>query len=145
VTLGLEAVNRYETNVINTAADAMALLEDVGRANVCVHLDSYHMNIEEFSMHEAVQTCGNRLGCEPMPPLPSAPHSTRPSVPFDAFSCPSVPSRALRTFQDTHSRPSAPLSRRSSVAAPQLPGAPTLLLSCCHVLCTHRLPDRGWL
>jgi hypothetical protein len=63
VELGLEAVNRYETNVINTAAQTMELLADVNHSNVLVHLDSYHMNIEENSMQEAVDVCGNSLGC----------------------------------------------------------------------------------
>lgn len=63
VTLGVETVNRYETNVINTAADTMELLADINRGNVVVHLDSYHMNIEEFSMEAAVRTCGDKLGC----------------------------------------------------------------------------------
>jgi hydroxypyruvate isomerase len=39
---------RYETNVLNTAAQAMDLIEgEVQHPNVFVHLDSYHMNIEE--------------------------------------------------------------------------------------------------
>lgn len=67
VTLGLEAVNRYETNVANTAAQTMDLLADINRDNVVVHLDSYHMNIEEFSMESAVRTCGEKLGYVPAP------------------------------------------------------------------------------
>ncbi len=63
VTLGLEAVNRSQTNVMNTARDAMALLADIDRPNVKVHLDTYHMNIEEASMASAVRTCGDKLGC----------------------------------------------------------------------------------
>jgi len=62
VELGLEAVNRYETNVINTAAETMELLADINRSNVKVHLDSYHMNIEENSMADAVHTCETSLG-----------------------------------------------------------------------------------
>lgn len=39
---------RYETNLLNTAAQAMELIEGkVQHPNVYVHLDSYHMNIEE--------------------------------------------------------------------------------------------------
>jgi hypothetical protein len=39
---------RYETNLLNTAAQAMELIEgEVQHPNVFVHLDSYHMNIEE--------------------------------------------------------------------------------------------------
>lgn len=62
VTLGLEVVNRYETNVCNTAEEGMALLRDVNRDNVQMHLDTYHMNIEEESMAAAVAACGDRLG-----------------------------------------------------------------------------------
>lgn len=44
---GLEAVNRYENHIINTAEQAVELVERVGAPNVFVHLDTYHMNIEE--------------------------------------------------------------------------------------------------
>jgi len=47
VTIGLEAINRYETFLVNTAAQALELRELVGEPNVGVHLDAYHMNIEE--------------------------------------------------------------------------------------------------
>ena len=62
VMLGLEVVNRYETNLLNTAEQAMAFLADVNEDNVKVHLDSYHMNIEERSLRQAVLTCGDQLG-----------------------------------------------------------------------------------
>ena len=62
VTLGLEVVNRYETNLINTAEQAMAFVTDVDEPNVLIHLDSYHMNIEEKSLRDAVHVCGDRLG-----------------------------------------------------------------------------------
>ena len=45
--LGIEAVNRYENHLINTARQATDLVERVGAENVFVHLDTYHMNIEE--------------------------------------------------------------------------------------------------
>lgn len=44
---GLEAVNRYENHLLNTAEQAVALCERVGADNLFVHLDTYHMNIEE--------------------------------------------------------------------------------------------------
>lgn len=44
---GLEAVNRYENHILNTADQAVELCERVGLDNVFVHLDTYHMNIEE--------------------------------------------------------------------------------------------------
>ena len=45
--LGLEAVNRYENHMLNTADQTVSLLERIGAPNVFVHLDTYHMNIEE--------------------------------------------------------------------------------------------------
>jgi D-psicose/D-tagatose/L-ribulose 3-epimerase len=62
VTLGLEVCNRYETNVVNTARDAVALAEDIGADNVVVHLDTYHMNIEEDDLVQPVLDTGDRLG-----------------------------------------------------------------------------------
>lgn len=40
----------------------MTFLAEVNEPNVKVHLDSYHMNIEERSMRQAVLTCGDSLG-----------------------------------------------------------------------------------
>ena len=47
IALGLEPVNRFETYFLNTAADAVRLIKDVGMPNLKVHLDTFHMNIEE--------------------------------------------------------------------------------------------------
>lgn len=44
---GIEPVNRYETHLINTAAQGVAMIEKVGSDNIFLHLDTYHMNIEE--------------------------------------------------------------------------------------------------
>ncbi len=57
----LEVVNRYETNVVNTVADMLTLLDEAG-ADITVHLDTYHANIEENGFIEPVQTAGQRLG-----------------------------------------------------------------------------------
>ncbi|GAA1910415.1 sugar phosphate isomerase/epimerase family protein [Nocardioides marmoribigeumensis] len=51
--VNLEVVNRYETNVVNTTADMLTLIGDTG-ADLGVHLDTYHMHIEENGMTEAV-------------------------------------------------------------------------------------------
>lgn len=40
----------------------MEMLADINEPNVVVHLDTYHMNIEETCMADAVATCGDRLG-----------------------------------------------------------------------------------
>lgn len=62
ITLGLETVNRYESNLLNTAAQTMEMIEDIAESNVMVHLDTYHMNIEETDFRNPVLTCGDRLG-----------------------------------------------------------------------------------
>ncbi len=62
ITLGLEIVNRYETNLINTAEQAVRFIDEIGAPNVVVHLDTYHMNIEETDFRTPVLACGDRLG-----------------------------------------------------------------------------------
>lgn len=47
IELGVEAVNRYENHLINTGWQAVDMIKRVGADNVFVHLDTYHMNIEE--------------------------------------------------------------------------------------------------
>jgi D-psicose/D-tagatose/L-ribulose 3-epimerase len=61
VSIGLEPVNRYESYLINTAEQAMRMIERIGLDNVGVHLDTYHMNIEEKNFHDAVKRAGNKL------------------------------------------------------------------------------------
>jgi D-psicose/D-tagatose/L-ribulose 3-epimerase len=61
VTLGLEVVNRYESNVLNTVSQALAMIEDIAQDNVKVHLDTYHANIEEVSIAQAVAQAGEAL------------------------------------------------------------------------------------
>lgn len=62
ITLGLEICNRYETNLVNTTAQAAALVRDINRRNVVVHLDTYHMNIEEPDLFTPVIAHGPALG-----------------------------------------------------------------------------------
>jgi D-psicose/D-tagatose/L-ribulose 3-epimerase len=62
ITLGLEIVNRYESNVVNTTRQALALIDEVGADNLVVHLDTYHMNIEEPDFASPVEQAGPRLG-----------------------------------------------------------------------------------
>jgi D-psicose/D-tagatose/L-ribulose 3-epimerase len=54
IRVSLEVVNRYETNVLNTARQALAYLEEIDRPNLGIHLDTYHMNIEESGMFAPV-------------------------------------------------------------------------------------------
>jgi D-psicose/D-tagatose/L-ribulose 3-epimerase len=47
IAFGIEPVNRYENHLINTGAQARWMIEKVGADNIFIHLDTYHMNIEE--------------------------------------------------------------------------------------------------
>jgi D-psicose/D-tagatose/L-ribulose 3-epimerase len=55
VTVGIEPVNRYETFLVNTCDQALTLREMIDEPNVKIHLDAYHMNIEEESFYEATK------------------------------------------------------------------------------------------
>jgi D-psicose/D-tagatose/L-ribulose 3-epimerase len=52
VTVGIEPINRYESFLVNTCEQGMRLREMVGEPNVALHLDAYHMNIEEADFFE---------------------------------------------------------------------------------------------
>ncbi len=62
IAIGLEVVNRYETNLINTGAEGVEMLQRIGSDNVYVHLDTYHMHIEESGLGHAIRACGDHLG-----------------------------------------------------------------------------------
>jgi len=47
VRLALEPLNRYESDIVNSAADGLALLDEVGHSHLGLLLDTFHMNIEE--------------------------------------------------------------------------------------------------
>jgi D-psicose/D-tagatose/L-ribulose 3-epimerase len=62
ITVGLEPVNRYESNLINTGQQALDMIKNIGEKNVVVHLDVYHMNIEEQDLVSPVLAAGSQLG-----------------------------------------------------------------------------------
>lgn len=61
VTYCVEAVNRFETCLINTAEEALKYVDEVGSKNIGVLLDTYHMNIEEASIGDAIRLVGDKL------------------------------------------------------------------------------------
>jgi D-psicose/D-tagatose/L-ribulose 3-epimerase len=61
VELGIEAVNRYETYLINLASQTSEVLDAIDEPNVFAHLDTYHMNIEEKGFYEPILSLGPRL------------------------------------------------------------------------------------
>ncbi|MFV0359495.1 sugar phosphate isomerase/epimerase family protein [Tropicimonas sp.] len=62
VALCLELVNRYETNLINTVQQGLAYIEESGSDNIFLHLDTFHMNIEEADPVQAIRLAGDRIG-----------------------------------------------------------------------------------
>jgi len=61
VKIGIEPINRYRTYLVNTAEDAVKFVKDVGERNLGVHLDTYHMNIEEDDFYEPIVIAGKAL------------------------------------------------------------------------------------
>jgi D-psicose/D-tagatose/L-ribulose 3-epimerase len=55
LTLAIEVVNRYESNLINTVEQAVQLIDDVGADNLFIHLDTFHMSIEEDNLAAALR------------------------------------------------------------------------------------------
>jgi sugar phosphate isomerase/epimerase len=61
IRLALEAINRYETTLINTATQGLELIEHVGEDNFGLLLDTFHMNIEEPVIEDSIRQCGDRI------------------------------------------------------------------------------------
>ena len=61
VTYCVEAVNRFEGCLINTAREALDYAAEVDSPNIGVLLDTYHMNIEENSIGDAIRLVGDKL------------------------------------------------------------------------------------
>lgn len=61
VRMTFEVLNRYETSVINTAAQAMEYVAASGSENLWIHLDTFHMVIEETDISAAIRTALPKL------------------------------------------------------------------------------------
>jgi D-psicose/D-tagatose/L-ribulose 3-epimerase len=58
----LEPLNRFETDFINTCDQGLRMLNDVGSPALKLHLDTFHMNIEEKDQGAAIRKAGKALG-----------------------------------------------------------------------------------
>ena len=63
VIVGVEPLNRFETDMINTADQAILLVNDIASPNVKIQLDTFHCNIEEKSIPDAIRRVGKNLLC----------------------------------------------------------------------------------
>lgn len=61
ITIGVEPINRYESYVCNTAENVLELINKSGASNLKLHLDTFHMNIEEANFKTPILNAGNQL------------------------------------------------------------------------------------
>ena len=59
--IAIETLNRFETDLINTAEELIQLIKDINEPQAKALLDGFHMNIEEPSIEHAIQTVGDKL------------------------------------------------------------------------------------
>jgi len=82
--LFIEPLNRFETDFLNTVAQGLALIEAVGSPALQLHLDTFHMNIEEKSPAAAIRQAGKHLGhfhaCGSDRGTPGGDHTDWPSL-----------------------------------------------------------------
>nr|WP_272214549.1 sugar phosphate isomerase/epimerase [Marinicella sp. W31]MDC2880170.1 sugar phosphate isomerase/epimerase [Marinicella sp. W31] len=78
VTVGVEPLNRFESDMVNLTEQALALIDDVGSSAYGFHIDTFHANIEEKSIPEAIRAAGERLvhvhACENDRGIPGSGH-----------------------------------------------------------------------
>lgn len=58
----IEVINRYELDSLTTAQEAIAFIRQNRLENTYIHLDTFHMNIDEYSPGKAIRQCGSLLG-----------------------------------------------------------------------------------
>jgi D-psicose/D-tagatose/L-ribulose 3-epimerase len=61
VRIGVEPLNRFETDMINLVEQAVKLVKDVGHPAYGIHIDTFHGNIEEKSLPEAIRKLGKGM------------------------------------------------------------------------------------
>lgn len=61
VKLALEPLNRFETDMINVVDQGVAFIDETGMENVGLHLDTFHMHLEEKDSAAAIQKAANKI------------------------------------------------------------------------------------
>lgn len=61
VNIAVEPINRYESYVCNTAENVLELIEKTGKDNLFLHLDTFHMNIEENNFRDPILLANKKL------------------------------------------------------------------------------------
>lgn len=63
VVIGVEPLNRFETDMVNTADQALSLVREIGHSSIKISLDTFHNNIEEKSIPATIRSIGRELLC----------------------------------------------------------------------------------
>jgi D-psicose/D-tagatose/L-ribulose 3-epimerase len=61
VRLALETLNRFETDMLNVVSQGLDFIDQVGMKNVGLHLDTFHMHLEERNSAAAIRRAGKRI------------------------------------------------------------------------------------
>jgi D-psicose/D-tagatose/L-ribulose 3-epimerase len=61
VRLALETLNRFETDMLNVVSQGLDFIDQVGMKNVGLHLDTFHMHLEERNSAAAIRKAGKRI------------------------------------------------------------------------------------
>jgi len=61
VTLGVEMLNRFETDLVNTAQEALDIANASGSDRVGILLDTFHLNMEEKDIRKAIVSAAGKL------------------------------------------------------------------------------------
>jgi D-psicose/D-tagatose/L-ribulose 3-epimerase len=84
VTICVEPLNRFETDFLNTCDQGLRLIKAVGSPALKLHLDTFHMNIEEKDQAAAIRKAGKLLGhfhaCGSDRGTPGGDHIAWPSI-----------------------------------------------------------------
>ena len=59
--IALEPLNRFESDLVNTAEDVLRMVNDINHPAACVMLDSFHMSIEEKNVESAITIAADKL------------------------------------------------------------------------------------
>ncbi len=63
VVVGVEPLNRFETDMINTAEQALSLVQEIGHSHIKISLDTFHCNIEEKNIPATIRAIGKDWLC----------------------------------------------------------------------------------
>jgi D-psicose/D-tagatose/L-ribulose 3-epimerase len=63
VVVGVEPLNRFETDMVNTADQALLIVKEISHKNIKISLDTFHCNIEEKNIPDAIRKVGKELLC----------------------------------------------------------------------------------